>query len=205
MQFLLHVAQSDASLVAPEGAGEGAADERQMGVALFIDEIQLLKPEEFTALILAMHKLQQRQLPLVLLGAGLPTIPRMAGEAKSYAERLFAYPVIGQLSQEDSYAALAKPTEQERVYFANGTLKTIYEHTQGYPYFLQEWGYQVWNQAEEGSGCITEDDVAKALPRVIARLDENFFRVRYDRLTEGKNVSCAPWQLLKAANAEARI
>lgn len=104
-----------------------------------------------------MHKLQQRQLPLVLLGAGLPTIPRMAGEAKSYAERLFAYPVIGQLSQEDSYAALAKPTEQERVYFANGTLKTIYEHTQGYPYSLQEWGYQVWNQAEEGSECRSAD------------------------------------------------
>lgn len=163
-----------------------AVDEKQMGVALFIDEIQLLKPEEFTALILAMHKLQQRQLPLVLLGAGLPTIPRLAGEAKSYAERLFAYPNIGQLSREDSYAALAKPTEQEHVYFAHGALQTIYEHTQGYPYFLQEWGYQVWNQAEEGSGRITEDDVDKALPRVIARLDENFFRVRYDRLTEGE-------------------
>lgn len=163
-----------------------AADEKQIGVALFIDEIQLLRQEEFTALILAMHKLQQRQLPLVLLGAGLPTIPRLAGEAKSYAERLFAYPVIGQLSREDSYAALSKPAEQEQVYFAHGALKTIYEHTQGYPYFLQEWGYQVWNRAEEGSGHITEADVAKAQPRVIARLDENFFRVRYDRLTESE-------------------
>lgn len=163
-----------------------AAEEKQMGVALFIDEIQLLNHTEFNALILAMHKLQQKQAPLVLIGAGLPTIPRLAGEAKSYAERLFAYPLIGQLSRQETYDALCKPVEQEHVYFEQQALKRIYERTQGYPYFLQEWGYQVWNLTEEGSHHISDADVCAAEKKVMARLDENFFRVRYDRLTESE-------------------
>lgn len=163
-----------------------AAEEKQTGVALFIDEIQLLNQTEFNALILAMHKLQQKQAPLVLVGAGLPTIPRLAGEAKSYAERLFAYPLIGQLSRQEAYDALSIPVEQEHVYFEQQALKRIYERTQGYPYFLQEWGYQVWKQADASSHHISDKDVQAAEKTVMARLDENFFRVRYDRLTESE-------------------
>lgn len=163
-----------------------AASETGSGVALLIDEMQLLTHPEFNALILAMHQLQQQQLPLVLIGAGLPTIPRLAGEAKSYAERLFCYPVIGQLSQDETAAALGKPTEREGVVFTYEAVREIYRMTNGYPYFLQEWGYQLWNQAPEGTTAIHAADVLTASSRVIARLDENFFRVRYDRLTEGE-------------------
>lgn len=163
-----------------------AADEKETEVVLFIDELQILAPLEFTSLILAMHKLQQRQAPLVLIGAGLPTIPRLAGEAKSYAERLFSYPIIGQLNRNDAYDALSLPVERVGISFAENALATIYKHSQGYPYFLQEWGYQVWNYLPEGSTCIRKQDVANVAGKVLLRLDENFFRVRYDRLTDGE-------------------
>lgn len=163
----------------------GAA-ETGVGVALLIDEMQLLTQPEYNALILAMHQLQQLRLPLVLIGAGLPMIPRLAGEAKSYAERLFSYPVIGQLSQDETAAALGKPSAREGVVFTYEAVREIYRMTRGYPYFLQEWGYQLWNQAPEGTTAINEKDVSTASSRVIARLDENFFRVRYDRLTDSE-------------------
>ncbi len=161
-----------------------AARERNTGVALLVDEVQLLSLNELSALILAMHKLQQKQAPFVLIGAGLPTLPRLAGEAKSYAERLFSYPIIGQLSREDAARALSEPVEQEGAYFEQEALDMIYEHTLGYPYFLQEWGYQVWNQA--AGALLTRQDVLAASDMVIRRLDQNFFRVRYDRLTESE-------------------
>ena len=163
-----------------------AAEEKESGVVIFIDEMQILAPLEFTSLILAMHKLQQRQAPLVLIGGGLPTIPRLAGEAKSYAERLFSYPIIGQLSLEDATAALRRPVEQEGLQFSDAAVATIYRHSQGYPYFLQEWGYQVWNNLPEDAACIQESDVDAVTGNALRRLDENFFRVRYDRLTEGE-------------------
>lgn len=163
-----------------------AADEKETEVVLFIDELQILAPLEFTSLILAMHKLQQRQAPLVLIGAGLPTIPRLAGEAKSYAERLFSYPIIGQLNRNDAYDALSLPVERAGIRFAENALAAIYQHSQGYPYFLQEWGYQVWNYLPEDSTCIRKQDVANVADKVLLRLDENFFRVRYDRLTDGE-------------------
>lgn len=161
-----------------------AARERNTGVALLVDEVQLLDIKELSALIIAMHKLQQKQAPFVLIGAGLPTIPRLAGEAKSYAERLFSYPIIGQLSREESDLALSEPVKQEGAFFEPEALELIYEQTQGYPYFLQEWGYQVWNQSQ--GPALTKQDVLNASDKVLRRLDENFFRVRYDRLTEGE-------------------
>lgn len=163
-----------------------AAEEKESGVVILIDEMQILAPLEFASLILAMHKLQQRQAPLVLIGGGLPTIPRLAGEAKSYAERLFSYPIIGQLSLEDATAALRRPVEQEGLQFSDAAVATIYRHSQGYPYFLQEWGYQVWNNLPEDATCIQESDVDAVTRNALRRLDENFFRVRYDRLTEGE-------------------
>ena len=161
-----------------------AAEERQTLVALLIDELQYFNSKELSALIMAMHKMQQRQLPMVLLGAGLPILPRLAGESKSYAERLFSFPDIGALSEPDANKALQDPTKAVGVEFETAALKEIFRLTQGYPYFIQEWGYQSWNRA--AGPPITLQVVQEATATVIQRLDENFFRVRFDRLTPGE-------------------
>jgi hypothetical protein len=157
-----------------------AAEERRIPVALFIDELQYFNSQELSALIMAMHKMQQHQLPMILLGAGLPILPGLAGESKSYAERLFSFPEIGALSQPDAAKALREPTKTVGVEFEEPALNEIFELTHGYPYFLQEWGYHAWNQAP--SSPITLHIVRQATPIVIERLDESFFRVRFDRL-----------------------
>lgn len=161
-----------------------AAVERNCAVAILIDEIQYLSSLELNALIMAMHKMQQLQLPLVLVGAGLPILAGMAGDAKSYAERLFNFPDIGPLEEEDANLALQDPVQEEGVEFEAAALHEIYRLTKGYPYFLQEWGYQVWNQAE--SSPITLHLVQQTTELVVHRLDKNFFRVRFDRLTDGE-------------------
>jgi hypothetical protein len=161
-----------------------AAEERKTLVALLIDELQYFNPKELSALIMAMHKMQQRQLPMVLLGAGLPILPGLAGESKSYAERLFSFPDIGALSESDAIKALQDPTKAAGVDFKEAALKEIFRLTQGYPYFLQEWGYQSWNRA--AASPITLRVVQEATTTVVQRLDQNFFRVRFDRLTPGE-------------------
>ena len=158
-----------------------AAQDRKTAIALLIDEIQYLSEKELSALIMAMHRMQQRQLPLVLLGAGLPILTRLAGESKSYAERLFEFPVIGPLSSSDAVKALQDPVKRAGVKFSDDAIKEIIRLTQGYPYFIQEWGYQSWNHAEKSP--ISLADVKRATKIVIQRLDQNFFRVRFDRLT----------------------
>lgn len=161
-----------------------AAEERKIPVALLIDELQYFEPRELSALIMAMHKMQQRQLPVVLVGAGLPILPKLAGESKSYAERLFNFPDIGALSEPNAIKALRDPTRAVGVDFENDALEEVFRLTQGYPYFLQEWGYQSWNRA--ASSPITLDIVRDATALVIERLDANFFRVRFGRLTPGE-------------------
>ncbi|MCC7406676.1 MAG: ATP-binding protein [Phycisphaeraceae bacterium] len=158
-----------------------AAQERHSAVALLIDEIQYFSSKELGALIMAMHKIQQQQLPIVLLGAGLPILPGLAGESKSYAERLFSFPDIGALSEEDTAKALQEPARNAGVEFEPQALKEVFRLTQGYPYFLQEWGYQAWRHAT--TSPITLGVVNEATLTVIPRLDRNFFRVRFDRLT----------------------
>lgn len=158
-----------------------AAQDRNSAVAIFIDEIQYFSKKELGALIMAMHKIQQQQLPLVLLGAGLPILPGMAGESKSYAERLFNFPNIGALSQADTAKALQEPAQKAGVTFEDAALDEAFLLTKGYPYFLQEWGYVAWNLAT--ASPITLQVVRDAKKAVIPRLDENFFRVRFDRLT----------------------
>jgi len=158
-----------------------AAEERKCAVALLIDEIQYFSQKELGALIMGMHRLQQRQLPLVLLGAGLPILPGLAGESKSYAERLFSFPDIGALSEQDSAKALQEPGLAAGVAFEANALKEIFRLTKGYPYFLQEWGYQAWNLAT--ASPVTRRIVKNATAAVVPRLDKNFFRVRFDRLT----------------------
>lgn len=161
-----------------------AAEERKSAVAVLIDEIQYFSQKELGALIVAMHKLQQLRLPLVLLGAGLPILPGLAGESKSYAERLFSFPDIGALSEDDTAKAIREPAQAAGVAFEPGALKEIFRLTKGYPYFLQEWGYQAWNLATRSP--ITRRVVDDATAMVIPRLDRNFFRVRFDRLTPGE-------------------
>jgi AAA ATPase domain len=158
-----------------------AAEERNSAVALLIDEIQYFGQKELGALIMAMHRVQQRQLPLVLLGAGLPILPGLAGESKSYAERLFSFPDIGALSEDDSAKALQEPAQAAGIAFAVRALREVFQLTKGYPYFLQEWGYQSWNLAT--TSPITSRVIESATSAVIPRLDQNFFRVRFDRLT----------------------
>ena len=158
-----------------------AAEDRKCAVAVLIDEIQYFDQKELGALIMAMHKLQQRRLPLVLFGAGLPILAGLAGESKSYAERLFSFPDVGALSEEDSAKALREPAQASGVAFQAQALKEIFRLTKGYPYFLQEWGYQAWNLAT--TSPITLQVVKNATAKVIPRLDQDFFRVRFDRLT----------------------
>lgn len=158
-----------------------AAKERGVGVALLIDEIQYFTPRELSALIMAMHRLQQRQLPLVLIGAGLPILPALAGESKSYAERLFNFPSIGPLSEADAFLAIRNPIRDSGAEIETAALHEIFRLTMGYPYFLQEWGYQAWNLAD--APPITMEVIQRANGVVARRLDDNFFRVRFDRLT----------------------
>ena len=158
-----------------------AAEERKSAVAVLIDEIQYFNQKELGALIMAMHKVQQRQLPLVLLGAGLPILPGLAGESKSYAERLFSFPDIGALSESDAAKALREPAQVAGVVFEAPALAEVFRLTKGYPYFLQEWGYQSWNLAP--ASPISLPIVQNATAKVIPRLDQNFFRVRFYRLT----------------------
>ena len=159
----------------------GAAQEKGVALAILIDEIQYLNSQELSALIMAMHKMQQKVLPLVLIAAGLPILPGLAGESKSYAERLFHFPVIGALDQADAISALQGPVKQYDVIFEADAIAEIYRVTQGYPYFLQEWGYQAWNHAQQSP--IDKKTIMEASKTVFDRLDENFFRVRFDRLT----------------------
>jgi hypothetical protein len=158
-----------------------AAEERNAAVAILIDEIQYFNINEISALIMAMHKMQQKRIPLVLIGAGLPILPALAGDSKSYAERLFQFPNIGALSKSDAIKALQDPVNESGAKFTAEALDEIFKLTKGYPYFLQEWGYQSWNHAKKSP--ITINDVKEATSGVIRRLDENFFRVRFDRLT----------------------
>lgn len=159
-----------------------AAQERGAAVAILIDEIQYFSSPELSALIMAMHKMQQRQLPLVLVGAGLPILPGMVGESKSYAERLFSFPEVGPLPEPDAFKALQDPVRAAGEAFEPAALREIFRLTRGYPYFLQEWGYQAWNHA--AASPITLQVVQDASDLVSRRLDENFFRVRFDRLTQ---------------------
>ncbi len=161
-------------------AGQAAAS-RGTGILLAVDEVQYLTAKELGAVISAIHRTTQLNLPVVLVGAGLPQLPALAGEAKSYAERLFDFPAIGSLADPDARAVIAVPAAEAGVIVEDAALDEIVRSAHGYPYFLQEWGYHVWNATDEPP--ITRRDVERVAPVVRAQLDENFFRMRFDRLT----------------------
>ena len=158
-----------------------AAKERKVALGLFLDEVQYLSSKELAALIVACHEVAQRNLPLLFVGAGLPQIAALAGNAKSYAERLFTYPEVGQLDPPFAHTALVNPAKNEGADFDDDAVEEILRVTERYPYFIQEWGFHVWNSAP--ASPITRTDVLLAHSSVIAHLDANFFRVRFDRLT----------------------
>lgn len=158
-----------------------AAQDRKTAIAIIIDELQYVEETELSALIMAVHRVAQKSLPLIVIGAGLPQLVGKAGNSKSYAERLFSYPEVGALKKQDAYTALQQPVKDLGVMFADEALNEIIKVTRGYPYFLQEWGYQAWNVAQ--TSPITLADVQEATRQSIARLDADFFRVRFDRLT----------------------
>jgi type II secretory pathway predicted ATPase ExeA len=160
--------------------GEAAA-EQQRGVALLIDEVQFLGRAQLEALIQAVHKTVQRKLPITFVGAGLPQIAELAGDAKSYAERLFKFPTIGSLNGDDARKALTEPALVEGVTYDPDAVDLAIEITQGYPYFIQELGYQVWGVASDDR--VRREDVAIAKDAYEAKLDGSFFRVRLDRAT----------------------
>jgi len=148
---------------------------------MFIDELQYVKEDELGSLVTALHRTAQRALPLTLVGAGLPQLPGQMGKAKSYAERLFEFPFLEPLTKAQSRAAILNPATEEGIGFEEDALVEIYRRTQGYPYFLQEWGKHAWDCA--AISPITLTDVQDATVLATAALDASFFRVRYDRLT----------------------
>jgi len=158
-----------------------AARDAQTAVVLFIDEVQYLEENQFAALISALHRCAQNKLPLTVVGAGLPTLRALAGNAKSYAERLFDFPTIGPLNPADAELAIVKPANNAGVELVPEAVAEIVSATKGYPYFLQEWGKHAWDMAAQSP--ITLPDVTAAAALAVAALDENFFLVRFDRLT----------------------
>lgn len=161
--------------------GEAAQDHRR-GVVLLFDEVQFLARAQLEAVIMALHKTVQRGLPVTLVGAGLPQMAELAGDAKSYAERLFTFPTIDVLTPPDARRAFAEPARDEGAEYEPAALDLAISVTGGYPYFIQELGYAVWTAADRSP--ITDADVAGAIELYEAKLDSSFFRVRLDRASE---------------------
>ena len=157
-----------------------AANAQNTAVALFIDELQYVEKSQLAALIAALHRTAQRQLPVTLVGAGLPQLVAHAAAAKPYAERLFSFPEIGPLPEAAARYALEAPASQRGVAFRPEALAAIVRHTRCYPYFIQEWGKHCWDCAE--ASPIMAQDVAAATAQATAELDASFFRARFDRL-----------------------
>lgn len=158
-----------------------AAKAASTSMVMFVDEMQYVAEEQLASLITALHRTAQRGLPVTLVGAGLPQLPGLMGKAKSYAERLFDFPFIGPLPPKEARKALVNPARDEGVEFEEAAVDLVYERTQGYPYFLQEWGKHAWDCADQSP--ITRDNCDLATDTATAALDASFFRVRFDRLT----------------------
>ena len=161
-----------------------AAKEKKKAVLLLVDEVQYLPKKELGALIMAFHRLQQRQLPFAVIGAGLPMLAELAGKTKSYAERLFLYPQVDALTFEATRQAIETPFASCGVQVERRAVEKVYEQSKGYPYFIQEWGYQIWNRVERKR--VGVDDIDEVRAKVVKRLDENFFHARLERLTAGE-------------------
>ena len=162
---------------------EAAADNGK-GIVLLVDEVQYLSEKELGALVMAMHRLQQLALPMAMIGAGLPTLPGLTGNTKSYAERLFVFPEIGALSKENSIRAIRVPLAGANVRINDDAAEFVFQRSGGYPYFIQEWGFQLWNFVQEEPITLAD---AKCVDVAVAdKLDRSFFRVRMERLSNAE-------------------
>lgn len=162
-----------------------AVKEKKTALIIFIDELQYIEEAQFAALSRALHRCTQRQLPLAIVGAGLPQLVGQASYPKtSYAERLFEYPLIGPLTKEAIKYAIVKPALSLGVEYDENALEEICKQTLGYPYFVQEWAKHCWLHAEKSP--ISLKDVKVATEFAIAELDANFFKVRLARLSLGE-------------------
>ena len=159
-----------------------AAQVAGRGWLLLIDEIQYLTREDLSALIISLHHVSQTGLPVVFVGAGLPQVARLAGDAKSYAERLFDYSPIGALDKKSAARAIQRPVEEENASITADALAEVVKTTRGYPFFLQEWASKVWDRAQGPEIALAE--VRQTYSETIASLDEGFFKVRFDRMTK---------------------
>ena len=166
-----------------ESVGEAAKAEKT-ALVLLLDEVQYVGESELSALCTALHRVSQRNLPLLFIGAGLPQSRGRLGKAKSYAERFFNFHTLGELTPQAAADAVAKPALAENVEIKDSALDYIVSRTRGYPYFLQEWGKHVWDAAV--SSPIALEHVRFAEPAAEQALDSNFFRVRFDRLTRAE-------------------
>ena len=196
-KFSLNIGEIGASIELCRGVGESgnveldlsqvllscarAAKVSSTAIGLYIDELQNLDEEAMRGIIVALHRSAQELLPLYLIGSGLPTIRTLIGKSKTYAERMFVYEEIGALDEDSSWAALVKPFEDNGVSVEDAAFVEMYKASAGYPFFLQECGYQVWQHAERSP--IKAGDVLAILPQVIENLDKSFFTVRFDRVS----------------------
>jgi hypothetical protein len=160
------------------------AGERGRGLVFLLDEVQFIHPNEFGPFVVGLHRINQKGLPVTCVAAGLPSLPALAGEAKSYAERLFSYPTIGRLPREAADEALARPAWVREVRFAKGALDLAYERTLGYPYFIQEYGKYAWNVAD--GTRIERREMERAAELAQHALDDGFFLVRAERATDAE-------------------
>jgi len=161
------------------------AQDRKKGILFAIDELQYLSSNDLSALIQAFHKVSQKQVPVMIVAAGLPTLLGILGEARSYAERLFSFTAIGNLTVEDASDAITKPALDEGVRWSADAVQLVVGQTEGYPYFLQEFGKQTWDYAP-AEDVITQDDAQQAIPLAMTELDNGFFQVRVDRISDSE-------------------
>jgi hypothetical protein len=161
-----------------------AAQERGRGVVFLLDEVQFLHPDEFGPFVIGLHRINQKALPMTCVAVGLPSLPALAGEARSYAERLFDYPQIDRLPRGAADEALVRPARVRGVEYEADALDLIYDQTAGYPYFLQVYGKYTWNVAN--GPAVSRADVERGGELAQEALDEGFFLVRAERATEGE-------------------
>jgi hypothetical protein len=161
-----------------------AAAAHGSGFALVLDEMQNLSRPDMEALIVGLHRAKQKSLPVALVAAGLPLLPDLTGDAKSYAERGFEFRRIGPLPHDAAVKALEEPAGQQGVAWQGEALDRVVSLTQGYPYFLQEYGREIWRMGLDP--VISAEQVAAAEPVVQEYLDENFFRQRVGKLPDAE-------------------
>lgn len=163
-----------------------SSKDKNKGVVLLVDELQLLTKVELKALTLSLHNLQQNGLPLAFIGAGLPVLPELIGNASSYAERIFTFFDVGALSRQETFLAISSPVKKMGADVSEEALAIFFNDTKGYPYFVQEWGYQAWNIAPDNK--ISSDIMPTVRQKAMDRLDKSFFPMRLERLTEGEKM-----------------